>query len=179
MLFLPEAGALPQATKSPDAAQDIPAAPGVYCRRGESEWIRLERATMENTKTRGMERFLDTDGLSGLSVTIAYPGAQSASQLSGRKPVFYVRQTGSMQDVLIVQLARKKDSRQAQTSLSEAGVGNREGFRRGEIYRVITEALTKDCFSITPVESLRPGEYLLILGHVDTAFDFGIKPANK
>ncbi len=179
VLILLDASALPQAKKSLDSAQDIPAPPGVYCHQGEAGWVRLERAKMENTKTRGMERFLDTDGLSGLNVTITYPGAQSATQLSSRRPVFHVQRIGSVQDVVIVQLTRNKDSRQAQTSLSDAGIGNKEGFRRGEIHRVTVEGLTEDHFTITPVESLRPGEYLLVLGHVDTAFDFGIKPAKR
>ncbi len=176
-------GVFAQTSESPGPVRDLPQAAGVYCRQGQRGWVKLDRARMGDSKTHGMGRFVDTDGLSGLDVTVFYQGAQAALQLTDRRPTFYVRGTipykEALQDAIVVELAPRKSSREVQTSSTIAGIGNREGYRRGEIRRVIVTELTKDSFTVRPQQDLKAGEYLLVLSHADEAFDFGIKPANK
>lgn len=164
--------AMGQTNASPGAP---PAASGVYYRQGESAWATLTSAVMADTKTQGMERFLDTYGWSNLNRTIVFRGAGSAIRILDPKPTFYARGIGSVQDVLIVQLAKKKESREIQASSTAASVNNKEGFKKGSICRVTATVLAKDLFSVTPEESLKPGQYLLVFGHADTSFDFGIQ----
>lgn len=161
----------------------MPEAGGVYYRQDQRGWVNLDHAKLEDSRTRGMGRFMDTDGLSGLDVTVSYHGTRAALQITDRRPTFYVRAVISckeaIQNAIIVELTGRKSSREVQISSTLAGIGNREGYRRGEIRRVMVTELTKDSFSIRPQQDLKPGEYLLVLSHADNAFDFGIKPATK
>jgi hypothetical protein len=167
------------AAQTPAIPGDPPAAAGVYCRQGESGWITLARAVVADTRTQGMERFLDTHGWSNLNRTIVFRGATSSVRIPDRRPTFYVRGIGSAGDVLIAELKKKEDTREIQASSTNASVNNKEGFKRGNIYRVTAVPLAKDFFRVTPEEDLKPGEYLLVFGHADNAFDFGILSAAR
>jgi len=172
LILISESAAIAQIPASP---KDLPAAAGVYYRQGEAGWISLAQAVMADTRTQGMDRFLDTYGWSNLNRTMVFRGAESAVRILDQKPTFYVRGVGTAQDVLIVQLAKKKDAREIQASSTNASVNNKEGFKRGSLYRVAATVLAKDFYSVTPEENLKPGEYLLVFGHADTAFDFRIQ----
>ncbi len=130
---------------------------------------------MAETKTQGMEHFLDTYGWSNLNRTIVFQGAAAGIRIIEPRPTFYVRGVGSAQDVLIAQLARKKDTREIQASSTNASVNNKEGFKRGSICRVTADVLAKDFYSVTPEENLKPGEYLLVFGHAEIAFEFAVQ----
>jgi hypothetical protein len=80
---------------------------------------------------------------------------------------------------MIVQLSRRKDSRTVESSSSAAAVDNKGGFKQKDIRNVTVTINTDDSFSVTPSAELKPGEYLLLFGHTDLAFDFGIQPAKK
>ncbi len=160
--------------QAPVAPGDLPPAAGVYY-KGEGGWVALARPVLAATKTQGMEHFLDTYGWSNLNRTIVFQGTTAAIHISNIRPTFYVRSVGSAQDVLIVRLDRKKDTREVQASSTTASVNNKEGFKRGSICRVTATVLSKDVYSITPEENLKAGEYLLVFGHAETAFDFGVQ----
>jgi hypothetical protein len=179
LLLFCETGFFTQATKPSSATSDVPAATGVYYRRGDEGWIKLERAVFADTKARGLDRYLETDGWTRLSTTLVFHGAQSAIQIHERKPTFYVREIGSVADAIIVQLATKRDRREVQISSTDAGVHNLVGFKRGEIHQASATPLSKALFTVMSEEELKPGEYLLVLGQIDTLFDFGVKPAQK
>jgi len=178
-LFLMQAKPQSQTTKPAAPDQSMPEGNGVYLREGTSGWIKLERAKMADSKAHGMGHFIDTNGMTRLSVTLSYGGAQAKVQISASKPTFFVRGTGASQEALIVQLARKKDSRETKINSTEATFDNKMGFKRGEIRRVTTSALSKGSFTVTPDEGLKPGEYLLVLGGDDTVFDFGVRSPEK
>jgi hypothetical protein len=171
LLLVSGGAAIPQAPAVPEG---LPAAAGVYY-HGETGWITLARPVMAETKTQGMEHFLDTYGWSNLNRTIVFQGSAAGIRIMDPRPTLYVRGVGSAQDVLIAQLARKKDTREIQASSTNASVNNKEGFKRGNIYIVTTTALAKDLYSVTPEENLKPGEYLLVFGHAETAFEFAVQ----
>jgi hypothetical protein len=147
---------------------------GVYYRESSSEWIMLDPAMLSDSRTRGMDRFVATDGITGLSVTLTFDGSNSPVQIQDRRPKFYVRGFTPAEDTLIVQLTVKRDGREAQTSMAAAGMTNREGFRNADIHRVIASKLDDDLYAISPQETLKSGEYLLVFGRVETSFNFGI-----
>ncbi len=152
-----------------------PETKGVYYWKGTSDWIMLDPATLSDSESRGLSRFIETDGLSGLNVNLTFDGSSSPVQIDDRRPVLYVRGIVPGDDTLIVQLAVKRDSREVQTSLSFAGVNNKVGFRNADIRRVtIRPSDAQDLFVIAPQEALKPGEYLVVFGHIDNAFNFGI-----
>ncbi len=152
-----------------------PGTKGVYYRKSGAEWIMLDPATLSDSESRGLDRFIATEGMSGLNVNLTFDGSNSPVQIEDRRPVFYVRGIVPGDDALIVQMAVKRDSREVQTSLSLAGVNNKEGFRNANIRRVSTRPADEEAlFIVTPQETLKPGEYLLVFGHIDTAFNFGI-----
>jgi hypothetical protein len=56
----------------------------------------------------------------------------------------------------------------------------REVLRRTRSGLVTVTVYKDDSFSVTPEQNLQPGEYLLVFGHANTGFDFGIaKPSNR
>ena len=165
--------------QEPAVPGNLPSGAGVYYHQGEATWIVLTRPVMAATKTEGMEHFLDTRGWSNLSRTIVFDGAAAAIRIPDPKPTFYVRDIGSAQDVLIAQLTRKKDTREIQASSTNASVNNKEGFKRGRVYRVTAIALSKELYSVTPEQTLKPGEYLLVFGHAETSFEFGVQARSR
>lgn len=173
LLFL-----LLQAAK-PLPVPGMPAEPGVYYLQKEAQWTRIESAPMADMKTKGVGLFLETDGLSGLDITVAYEGANAQVQIPASQPTFYVRGAGAAKDAMIIALTRKKDSRTLKTSSLVATVDNKGGFKKDEIRSVTVVVFSDDSFSVTPEEELKPGEYLLVFGYPSVAFDFGIKGAKK
>ena len=121
----------------PASPPDLPAAAGVYYRQGEAGWVYARAGRHGGHQDPGhgsVPRYL--------RVVKSQPDhgvSRARSQPSGfldQKPVFYVRGVGTAQDVLIVQLAKKKDTREIQASSTNASVNNKEGFKRGSLYRV-------------------------------------------
>lgn len=158
----------------PEPPPGLPAEEGIYIRQA-GGWDKLQPASMDEMKPKGVGLFLETDGLTGLDLTMNYPGAHAGLQIATRQPVFYVRGAGPAKDALIVELSQKKDSRTIKTSSLDATVENKGGFRKADIRRVAVTEYSDGSFSVTPVEILKPGEYLLVFGHAITGRDFGIK----
>ncbi len=173
MTFLLMILALAQ-TPKPAPPQGMPAGPGVFYAQSSGKWTKLDPAFVDHSKVKGMDAYIDTDGYTALNMTYEYLGASAPLQLTGRQPVFYARGVGSPQYAQIVQLAKKRNSRTIRTVAQEMSVSNRGGFKRDEIRPVTVTALSDGSYSITPVNDLKPGEYLLALGSAVTGFDFGI-----
>jgi hypothetical protein len=161
--------------QAPAPPAGLPADAGVYYHRGETRWVALTRPVLAETRTAGMEHFLDTYGWSNLNRTIVFQGAAAGIRIPDPKPTFYIRGIGSAQDVLIAQLTARKDSREIRADSTSASVNNKEGFKRGSIYRLTATVLAKDLYSVTPEQNLKPGEYLLVFGHAETSFEFGVQ----
>jgi hypothetical protein len=157
-------------------APDIPASPGAYLRSGDSQWTRIEPASLADTRTKGMDLFLQTGGFYNPDITIVFRGARAPLQISVPRPTFYIRGIGSARDALIVQVTSRKDSRTLQTSASAVATDNKGGFRKKEIQSATVTIYADDSFSIEPDKDLKSGEYLLLLSLTHVGFDFGILP---
>jgi hypothetical protein len=157
----------------------LPEAAGVYFRQSNTVWIKLETAVMAAMKSKGMGEYLETAGYTSLDMLVTYAGAQAKVQFPVPKPIFYVRGAGSSKDAMIVSLTRKKDSRTVQTATSAATVENRAGFKKDEIRSVIVTVYSDNSFSVTPEQNLKPGEYALVFGFANAAYDFGITRPQK
>jgi hypothetical protein len=163
----------------PAPVPGMPAAPGVYFRQNDAQWAKMETAAMADMKSKGMGNFLDTAGLTNLSVTVTYLGAQAKLRIPPGRPAFYVRGAGSPKDAMIVRLARGKDTRAAQTDSSLAGIDNRAGFRRDQIQSATVTVFADSSFAVIPEQELKPGEYALVFGFANAAYDFSITRATK
>jgi hypothetical protein len=134
---------------------------------------------MANMKTKGVDMFLETYGLTSLDLAIDYDGARSKAQISSPRPSFYCRAAGSAKDALIIQLTTKKDRRTIRTSSGNATTANKGGFKKDAIRNVTVTEYRDGSFSVAPQQDLRPGEYLLVFGPANTGFDFGIPKQSR
>ncbi len=167
-----------QAAK-PAPVQGMPAAAGVYFRQDNGQWARMETATMADMKSKGMGDFLETAGYTNLTVTVTYREAQAKLQIPAARPTFHVRGTGSAKDAMIILLTRRRDTRTVRTDSSLATVDNRAGFRREDIQPVTVTVYSDNSYSVTPEQDLKPGEYALVFGFANAAYDFGISRPKK
>jgi hypothetical protein len=152
----------------------LPTEEGVYYRPDGAKWVHLAPAPVADTKTRGLGMYIETDGLTNLEMSIVCRGAQASLRISNPKPTFYVRGIGPSNDMMLVQLTRKKNSRTIRTSSSDSTVTNKEGFRRTDVRKLKLTEYTDGTYSATPEENLKKGEYLLVFGTATAGFDFGI-----
>jgi hypothetical protein len=166
-------------SEKPAPVPGMPAASGVYFRQNDGQWEKIETAAMADMKSKGMGNFLDTAGYMNLSMTVTYLGAQAKLLLPAGRPTFYARGEGSPKDAMIVRLARGRDSRTVQTDSSLAGVDNRAGFRKDQIQQVTVIVYADNSFAVTPEHDLKPGEYALVFGFANAAYDFSITRATK
>ena len=162
-------------TPKPPPVAGMPAADGVYYRLGYGQWQKLTPAPMADMKTKGMGTFIETEGLTNIGMDVVYKGPRAAVQISDRLPSLYVRGTGPANDVVLVQLTQRKDSRSVHASSAAATLENKGGFRKADIRKVTTTIYTDGSFSVTPEEDLKPGEYLLAFGYATAGYDFGIE----
>lgn len=167
-----------QAAK-PAPVPGMPTAAGVYFWQNDVQWAKMETAAMADMKSKGMGEFLQTDGYTNLNVTVTYQGAQAKLQIPAARPTFDVRGTGSARDAMIILLTRRKDSRTVRTDSSLATVDNRAGFRKDDIQPVTVTVYSDGSYSLTPERDLKPGEYALVFGFANAAYDFGITRLKK
>jgi hypothetical protein len=154
--------------------QNAPEGQGVFCRIAEFQWTTLEPATITETKTEGIRRFLDTAGLSTILTIITYKGTKASVRVSDARPMFFVRGKGSAEDALIVRLVPKKDSRESYTLSDNASYDNKGGFKSSDIFRLSITPYSKVAFSAIPEKALEPGEYLLTFGNVNVGYGFAV-----
>ena len=152
----------------------IPDLPGVHIRKDDASWISLQKASFAKTETKGLDLFIQTGGYTSLDLEVVCPGARAATRLTTPRPVFYVRDAGPSNDVMVIQLTRKKDSRSFRKSSADTTIENKEGLRKKDIRKAAVTKYPDGTFSITPEVDLKPGEYLLALGNTSLSFDFGV-----
>jgi hypothetical protein len=163
-----------QEAAGPQKIQNVPEGEGVFCRVGGSQWIKLEPATVVDTKTEGMKQFMETAGLSTIYTTITYGRRKASLRVSDAQPVFFIRGIGSAQDALIVRLTQKNGNRETYTESSNTSYDNKGGYRTSDICRVLVTPYSKDAFSAKPEEVLKSGEYLITFGNINVGYDFGV-----
>jgi hypothetical protein len=162
----------------PEAPPDLPATAGVYYRQLDA-WTSLIPAPLAEIETRGIGNYINTNGLTGLAMSVACPGTRASKRIPDPRPVFYVRDTGSAKEALIVRFDHAKDHRLLQTSPSDATVANKGGFKKNDLHRVSVTVYSNDLFSVTPEANLAPGEYLLSFGSSLSGYDFGVDGRKK
>jgi hypothetical protein len=162
-----------QSTK-PAGIPEIPEASGAYYLQNNANWIRLQLASIDKMKTKGMGLFLETGGYTRLGASGVYHGAKAALRISVSNPTFFIREVGSSKDAIIIRLVEKKDSRMIHTSSANTSVENKGGFQKDEIRKVTVTEYPDHSFLLTPEENLSSGEYLLVFGGAASGFDFGI-----
>jgi hypothetical protein len=163
---------------SPGRVPDVPETPGVYFQQADSGWIRLQAAATSNANTRGVQLFVDTGGYTNMGMSVTCPGARALLRIIAPKPTLYIRAIGSEKDAMLIRLTTKKDKRVYKTSFSNVTVENKEGFSKGDIFKLNRQSNPDGSFSVSPEKELPPGEYLLVLGDAAPAFDFGVDRAN-
>ncbi len=173
LAVVPAGSVFSQAPK-PAPPHGMPSGAGVFYRQASGKWITLDPAYVDQSKLKGMDTYIDTDGLTALNMEYEYLGATAPLRLTDMRPEFYVRGKGSPQYSQIVQLTRKKESRSVKTASTEVSIFNRGGFKRGEIRPVTVTALSGGSYSVVPVNDLKPGEYLLALGSAVIGYDFAV-----
>jgi hypothetical protein len=166
--------ALAQEPKAPPPP-GLPGTPGVYVEASAGQWKPLPETEVRDSSIKRMDVFLDTGGMLPLDMTCVYPGPAAALRLVARHPVFFVRGIRNPREALIARLTTKKDSRTLRTRSTEAGAGNKAGINKSDTRRVTVVALEGGVYSLTPVEALKPGEYLLTFGLATSGYDFGIQ----
>ena len=158
----------------PAIVTDLPNSPGVYYRQADKNWIALQKAPVSRTKTKGLDLFAETGGYTNLGVDVVCEGAKASTRIPAPKPRFYVRGLEPSEDVTLVRLSQKENSRTFHISSGNANVENKQGFRKADIRKVVVSKYPDGIFSVTPESDLRPGEYLLVIGSPENSFDFGI-----
>jgi len=151
----------------------VPEAPGIYYLQ-QTKWIPLQPAVVADANAKGMELFVYTGGYTDLGMNVACKGARAAIRIRDAKPVFHVRDIGSVQDAMLIRMTRKKDSRVFKTSFSNVTVDNKGGFDKRDVFNLSGSDEPGGVISLSPEKSLPPGEYLLVFGNASKAYDFGI-----
>jgi len=160
----------------PSPVPRIPDSPGVYYCQGDRACISLPKAPILETRTKGLELFVDTGGYSNLGINVTCSGAKASTRISVPKPTFYVRAVGPSSDIMIIQLTKKSQSRTFHTSSGSSTVENKEGFKKTDIRKTAVAAYSEGVVSVRPEVDLKAGEYLLVVGTPENSFDFGIDP---
>jgi hypothetical protein len=155
-------------------APAVPGAPGVYFIQGESAWVPLQPAVTSDANAKGLQLFVYTGGYTDLGLNVVCPGSRAAIRMLGPKPVLYVRAIGSAKDAMLIRLTKKGDQRVVRTAFSNVSISNKEGFRREDVFKLISQESPDGFYSVSPEKELPPGEYLLVLGNALPAYDFGI-----
>jgi len=155
---------------------DIPNSPGVYYLQNDQNWVGLQKAAITRTKLSGKGLFVETGGYTSLGTEVICQGAKASVRINIPRPTFYIRGVGSSDDVLLIQLTKRRDSRAFHKSSGDSSVENKVGARKADIRKTAVTVFPEGTFSITPAVDLKPGEYLLVIGEADAGFDFGIDP---
>jgi hypothetical protein len=161
-------------SSKPAGIPEIPEASGVYYLQNNVHWIRLQPASIDKMKTKGLELFVETGGYTNLGMNIIYPGAKAALRLTVAKPIFFVREAGSSKDAILIRLAQKNNARTFYASSIDSSAENKGGFKKGDIRKLAATEYPDHTYSLAPEEKLSSGEYLLVFGSATSGFDFGI-----
>jgi hypothetical protein len=155
-------------------APKVPESPGVYYLQDNVKWRSLAVAPIAKTTTKGLTLFVETGGYTNLDTDVICPGAKAATRFLVPRPTLYVRKVGIPGNAMLIRLTPKKDSRTFHKSSADVTVENKVGVRKSAIRKTSVTTYPGGLFSITPEVSLKPGEYLLVLGDATESYDFGI-----
>lgn len=158
----------------PALMPDRPVAPGVYFKLSDTQWISMKPAPVVGGNTRGLGVYVDSGGYTNLDMHVTYRGAKASLRIARHAPSFFVRESGSAADLMLVRLEQKKYERLCQTSPSSATVENKMGFKNADIIKINLFEYPDKSFSVVPEEALKPGEYLLAFGSATSGYDFGV-----
>lgn len=165
-------------------AQSAPTAPGVYL-QSNGQWIPLSIDTPSGVRTEGTGRAMFTGGLSRVSSNTIYSGSHAAASSASPSPVFCIVGASHAQtrDIVIVRTQQKHGHRELATASFGAYHGaDLEYPERDTVH--VSLSPSGACQIITPLSTLKPGEYLLFPGAAPSAppipgyngYDFSVTP---
>ena len=156
--------------------------PGIYY-KSPNGFVKIQQTIMSGGGTKHAGKML----LPGLTPQMVWTfrGSEAALQILEHKPTFYVKQAPvvrnvpghSERDVVIVRFdKKKKDHRELQVTSGGNMFTYKAGFSKERTQDISVTHVSDGVFSITPVEDLARGEYLLTFGGLGaTGYDFGIR----
>lgn len=153
---------------------NIPDSPGVYFQNAEKAWVGLPKARILKSKLTGTGLFVETGGYTNLGTDVVCEGEKAPIRIQSPRPTLYVRGLSAPEDVLIIRLTKKKNTRTFYKSSANSTVENKIGARKSDIKRTAVTEVSDGLFSFEPEANLSPGEYLLVAGDPENSFDFGI-----
>jgi hypothetical protein len=131
-------------------------------------------ATVAGANTKGLGNYIYTGGYTNLDVDVFFAGSRAAFRISDRKPVFTVQPEENGLEPILVRLEKKKNRRVCRTRPSSASIGNKQGFRRQDIVRMISTVNPDKSIKVQPERPLKPGEYLIVTDSPFLGRDFGV-----
>lgn len=149
--------------------------PGMYVDQA-GTLVKMQHARAPDFGTKGIAKSVFVLGAGPSGVWI-YSGAQSPNRVSPR-PRFLYRlrpgQTGNEQDIVLVRMDAKSNSREIRFVKISGWTGNsRGGFDQKKLV-AITVNRKGDTIEIVPTADLETGEYFATWGTSPMGYDFGV-----
>lgn len=165
-----------------DALAQMP--DGVYWKNGNS-FVQIDQLLSSGAGMKHMGKMF-VPGLTPQMVW-TYRGPTAPLRLTDMRPVFYVKQPGSMGDIaghsyrdaIVVRLDKKKDHRELQTTNGGNMFTFKAGIGKDKLPDIESTKLSDAIFKIAVKENLQAGEYLISFGMANSGYDFGIDEQRK
>ncbi len=126
-------------------------------------WQKMDLATPLN---------VSTGAFSG--ATLSYKGAESSVRIADRRPTFYYNRIPTARNAVIIVFEKKKDHRDLKVIRVNALLTAKGGPDKKHLVDVSAESINDHLVSVTPVQDLPLGEYLLTDSGGYTGYDFEI-----
>jgi hypothetical protein len=168
-----------QTSTSPQDAQTL--ADGFYYKTSQG-WQMLEPLSMAGGGIKHAGKML-VPGLTPQFVW-TFRGPAAPVQIGDKRPTFYIKELPILastagrteRDLIIIRFDKKKDHRELQTTNGGNMFTFKSGISKERMPDITTKTVLDGIFTVTPIEDLKPGEYMVTfsaLGNV--GYDFGIK----
>lgn len=149
--------------------------PGMYVDQ-QGQLVKMEHARRPEGATKGVAKSVFVPGAMPSGVWI-FPGAQAPLRVSAR-PRFVYRlrpeQTVNYQDLVLVRMDPKSDSREIRVANVSAWTGNaRAGFDQKKLVAIDVKR-KGETLEISPAADLDAGEYFVTAGFSPVGFDFEV-----
>ena len=180
----------PEKTSEPEpitpAKQDVPTdiqalSAGFYYKTQQG-WQKLEPLAMAGGGAKHMGKMF-VPGLTPQMVW-TFRDAESPAQITGRRPVFCVKEMPSLvsiagrsrRDLVIVRFDKKKDHRELQVTNGGNMFTFKSGLSKDRMPDITAQVIADGVFMVTPNDDLKPGEYMISFSALGIqGYDFGIK----
>jgi hypothetical protein len=171
--------------QQPSNAAGIPSRPqeeGAYYYAGTRSWERLSHILNAGRKPRHVYRIIVPSLVPG--IVLIFRESEAPVKIAARKPVFFIRSSGVAgklpgvldRDVLIVRLAKRKDHRELPVTTGASIFNVSQSIPKTQIVKSVVTVESENAFTVTPIDDLAPGEYIITFGTGQLGgYDFEIK----